>query len=163
MEPKIINEALINNNMIQMDNVYDICKATIKIKIETKTNRIGSGCFLKFERNNKDFYCILTNQHIIQPNMVQNKEEILIKYDNEKKYFNIKLDKTERIIECFQDNDSVQIDVTLIEIIEKDNIDDSFFLYPNIDYNDNKDQLINKDIQVLQYPGGKNNLWLKGK
>ena len=78
--------------------------------------------------------------------MVQNKEEILIKYDNEKKYFNIKLDKTERIIECFQDNDSVQIDVTLIEIIEKDNIDDSFFLYPNMDYNDNKEQLINKDI-----------------
>ena len=55
MEHKIINEALINNNMIKMDNVYDICKATIKIKIETKTNRIGSGCFLKFEKITKIF------------------------------------------------------------------------------------------------------------
>jgi hypothetical protein len=89
MKSVIDNEMLINNNMIPMDNVYDICKATIKIII--KNNRIGSGFFLKFERNNKNFYCIMTNQHVIKPNMVKNKEEIVIIYENEKKIFNYKI------------------------------------------------------------------------
>ena len=153
MKSEILNEALINNNMIPMDNVYDICKATIKIELKNFIK--ASGFFLKFERNNKNFYCIMTNQHVIEPNMVRNKEEILIIYENEKKNFTIKLDKKERIIECFDDNDSFQIDVTIIEIIEKDNIDDSYFLSPNLDYNEINKSLINKDIQILQYPRGK--------
>ena len=44
MEPEINNEVLINNNMMPMGNVCDICKGAIKI--EMKNNRIGSGCFL---------------------------------------------------------------------------------------------------------------------
>ena len=153
MEPEIINEVFINNNMIQMDKDYDICKATIKIVINS--SKFGSGCFLKFKRNGKSFYCILTNQHVIEPCLVNNKDEITIRDDNEKKDFTIKLDKKERIIECFKDNDALKIDATLIEIIEKDNIDDSYFLFPNMDYIDNKKLLINQDIVVSQYPKGK--------
>ena len=153
MKSEIVNEALINNNMIPMDNVYDICKATIKIELKNFVK--ASGFFLKFERNNKDFYCIMTNQHVIKPDIIRNKEEILIIYENEKKNFTIKLDKKERIIECFDDNDSLQIDATIIEIIEKDNIDDSYFLSPNLDYIEINKSLINKDIQILQYPRGK--------
>ena len=36
MESKIINEVLINNNLIPMKNVYDICKATIKILLKNR-------------------------------------------------------------------------------------------------------------------------------
>ena len=57
-----------------------------------------------------------------------------------------KLDKNERIIECF--NDSINIDVTIIEIIEKDNIDDSYFLLLNLDYNIENESFINKEIQI---------------
>ena len=78
MKYEIVNEALINNNMIPMDNVYDICKATIKIELKNFVK--ASGFFLKFERNNKDFYCIMTNQHVIKPDIIRNKEEILIIY-----------------------------------------------------------------------------------
>jgi len=161
MKSEIVNEVLINNNMIPVDNVYDICKATIKIVL--KNNKIGSGFFLKFERNNKDFYCIMTNQHVIESNIVRKKEEIVIIYENEKKNFTIKLDKKERIIECFNDEDSVQIDAIIIEIIRKDNIDDSYFLSPNLDYNEKKESFINKDIQILQYPCGKNLSLAMGK
>ena len=161
MKSEIVNEVLINNNMIPMDNVYDICKATIKIIL--KNNRIGSGFFLKFERNNKNFYCIMTNQHVIESNIVRKKEEIVIIYENEKKNITIKLDKKERIIECFNDEDSVQIDAIIIEIIEKDNIDDSYFLSPNLDYYEKYESFINKDIQVLQYPCGKNLSLAMGK
>ena len=132
-----------------MDNLYDICKATIKIMIK---NRIGSGFFIKIERNNKILYCIMTNQHIIDSNMIKNKDELIIIYENEKKYLRIKLDKKERIIECF--DDSFKIDVVIIEIIKKDNIDDSYFLLPNLDIK-TSESIINKEIQVLQYFGGK--------
>ena len=64
-----------------------------------------------------------------------------------------KLDKNERIIECF--NDSINIDVTIIEIIEKDNIDDSYFLLLNLDYNIENESFINKEIQASQYFGRK--------
>ena len=57
-----------------------------------------------------------------------------------------KLDKNERIIECF--NDSINIDITIIEIIEKDNIDDSYFLLLNLDYNIENESFINKEIQI---------------
>ena len=70
-----------------------------------------------------------------------------------KKNLNFKLDKNKRIIECF--NDSINIDVTIIEIIEKDNIDDSYFLLLNLDYNIENESFINKEIQVSQYFGGK--------
>jgi len=152
MEPEINNEVLIKNNIMSMKNVYEACKGTIKIEMEN--NRIGSGCFLKFERNGKDFYCIITNQHVIKPCMVSNKEEIIIKYDNESKDFIIKLDKKERIIEYFKDNEAFKIDAIIIEILEKDDINDSFFLIPNLDYIDQNDLLINKEIQILQFPGG---------
>ena len=64
-----------------------------------------------------------------------------------------KLDKNKRIIECF--NDSINIDVTIIEIIEKDNIDDSYFLLLNLDYNIENESFINKEIQASQYFGRK--------
>ncbi len=84
----INNEALIQNNMIKMDNVYNVCKATIKLDLN---DGVGSGFFIKLERNNKEFYCIMTNEHIITKERINNKEEILINYDNEKKKFNNKI------------------------------------------------------------------------
>ena len=89
-EKSIIDEVFINNNMIKMDNVYNVCQATVKIKIDNI--RVASGFFIKLKRNNKEFYCIMTNQHVITPEIINNKKEILIKYDNEKKYLIIKLD-----------------------------------------------------------------------
>jgi len=57
--------------------------------------------------------------------MIVDGYEIIIKYDNESKELKIKLDKQERIILCLKK--ILKIDVTLIEIIPKDKIDDSYF------------------------------------
>ena len=44
-EDKNINdEVLINNNMIKMDNVYNLCKATIKLDL---SDGLASGFFIK--------------------------------------------------------------------------------------------------------------------
>ena len=69
MEDDIEDEILINNNMLPIDNIVDVYKGAIKIEINN-TDKKGSGCFLKFKRNGKIFYCIITNQHIIKPDMI---------------------------------------------------------------------------------------------
>ena len=116
-------------------------------------NGKASGFFIKFKRNNKPFYCIMTNQHVVTSELTNKGEKIIVKYDNEDKYINIELNQNERIIICLKD--ILNIDISIIEIIQKDNINDSYFLYPNTNYKNNTESLINQKIQILQYPGGK--------
>ena len=148
---EIINEALIHTNKIHIipnNNIQLISKGTIKIQTNTKT---ASGFFLKIKRNKKPFYCLLTNEHVITKDMANNKEIIKIMYDNETKELDLCLDINKRIIVCFKD--FLQLDITLVEIIKGDKIKDEFFLLPDI--NNNKFQnLIKKNLEIVQYPGG---------
>jgi hypothetical protein len=148
-QPQYINEVLFqNNDIIQINNQYHIAKRTVKIELD---NSKASGFFLKFERNNRPFYCLMTNQHVIQSRFVEEKKKIRIIYDNEDKYLDLILDREERIIICFKE--MLDADVTLVEIIPKDKIDNSYFLIPNMNYFhlDNKPQ----KIQLVQFPSGK--------
>ena len=91
----------------------------------------------------------MTNQHVVSDDIVKNEKKILIKYENEKKMLEIKLDEEERIIIYFKD--ILNIDVTIIEIIPKDQIDGSYFLFPKTNFCiSNQNQ-----IQVVQYPSGR--------
>ena len=146
------------NKIIDIQKAYNIAKCTVKIEINIDNNIFnGSGFFLKFERNNKIFYCLMTNQHVITPNFIKKKIEILIKYKNENHSFYLKLDEEERIIICFKQ--LINLDVTLIEIIPKDKIDDSYFLTPSI----NPQFDWNKKIQIVQFPRGNNLSFSEGK
>ena len=124
-------------------------------------NGKASGFFIKFKRNNKPFYCIMTNQHVVTSELTNKGEKIIVKYDNEDKYINIELNQNERIIICLKD--ILNIDISIIEIIQKDNKNDSYFLYPNTNYKNNTENLINQKIQILQYPGGKSLSISEGK
>ena len=88
----------------------------------------------------------------------ENIKYIKIKYDNEKKELSFELNKSERIILDFQESN---IDIAIIEIIPKDKIDDSFFLSPF--YNFNEDNIKDIDIQVIQYPNGGEISFSEGK
>ena len=79
------------------------------------------------------------------------KNSIDIYYDSQSKYKNIKLNPEERIIKDFKDN---KIDATVVEIISKDDISKDYFLLPQIDYMGNYNQLINKEISIIQYQRG---------
>ena len=151
MFEQCINQAIISKNkIIDLNKPYKIAKCTVKIEINIDDNIIkGSGFFLKFERNNKIFYCLLTNQHVITSDFIKEKKEIQIKYENETKQFTLKLDEEERIIISFEE--VLNLDVTVIEIIPKDKISDCYFLTPNM--NTQFDSEIK--IQVLQYPCGR--------
>lgn len=145
-----INQALfVKNKIIEIQKAFNIAKCTVKIEINNNNNiSIGSGFFLKFERNNKMFYCLMTNQHVITSGFIKEKKEILIKYENDNHFLYLKLDEEERIIICFKK--VLNLDVTMIEIIPKDKVKDKYFLTPNI--NPQFDSEIK--IQAVQFPLG---------
>ena len=93
----------------------------------------------------------MTNEHVVTKSMIENENTIKVYYDNEKKKIEIKLNPNERIIEIFT---YLDIDLSVVEILFKDGISTQFFLLPSIDYKNNYDELINENIDIIQYPNG---------
>ena len=149
-EIEIKDELKLNNPIDDISNIMKVAKGTVKIELDNDKG-VASGFFLKLERNNKEFYCLMTNAHVITKEMITNQEKIKIKYDNETKEINLELNEKERIIFCFM---AFGIDITIIEIIPKDGIKDkTYFLNPNTD--NNYEEFIGKNIQIIQFPDGK--------
>ena len=158
-ETTIINEVYIrNNSIIKIDNIYTISKSTLLIKYE---NIVGTGFFIKFMKiNNKSLYFLMTNEHVITSKMIENEKSIDIIYENKTKKFTIKLKKDERIIKTFID---MNIDATIVEILPKDKIKEDYFLTPYDEEDYDYENLINKEIQIVQFPKGGNLSLSKGK
>ena len=93
----------------------------------------------------------MTNEHVITKEMIKQKITIDIYYDSQSKYRKIELNPEERLIKKFTD---IQISVTLIEIISKDNISKNYFSSPLIDHVDNHNQSRNKKTSTTQHPRG---------
>ena len=149
-EIEIKDELKLNNPIDDISNIMKVAKGTVKIELDNDKG-VASGFFLKLERNNKEFYCLMTNAHVITKKMITNQEKIKIKYDNETKEINLELNEKERIIFCFMESG---IDITIIEIIPKDGIKDkTYFLNPKTD--NNYEEFIGKNIQIIQFPDGK--------
>jgi hypothetical protein len=62
------------------------------------------------------------------------------------------LDQEDRLIKYFED--SLQIDVTVVQILDKDNIGNNYFLEPDDNYKKGYQQFIGKKINVAQFPLG---------
>ena len=161
MEENIKDEAKFSQNeIIDIRNISNVATGTVKIESNNDQGQtLGSGVFLKIERNNKPFNFLMTNHHIITKDMIEQGETITIFYDNEKSKLSLELNKKERIIQTYND---FQIDVTIVEIIPKDKIENKFFL--NVDLDDYR-SITEKDIpiQVIQYPNGENLSYSNGK
>jgi hypothetical protein len=111
---------------------YNICK-------------FGSGFFIKLKFNDKQKYFLMTCEHIINNKMINKNETIKIIYDCGRKFNKIKLDRKERIIQDFK---FLNIDATLIEIIEKDIIKGEYFFSP---YMDDVNECKDKKISIASY------------
>ena len=137
------NEVETGNPMNEVDiDLNRVLPSVCKVKVK---NLNGTGFFIKLYQNYKELFCFLTNEHVIKKEFIQSNETIYIYYDYENKYNKIKLNQSERFIKCNED-----LDVTIIEIIKSDNVEDKYFLIPNLDNN-----FVNQEIYVAQYPGGK--------
>ena len=146
----IKDEIKLDNPIDPIDKTMKVAKGTVKIELSNDKG-LASGFFLQLKRNNKNFYCLMTNAHVVNEDMIKNKEKIKIKYDIEEKELNLELNEEERIIiNCYE---GFGYDISIIEIIPKDEIKDkTYFLEPNTDDYNN---FIEKEIQIIQFPEGK--------
>ena len=144
------NEVLINNSSINIipSSIPTIFKSLCKIEYG---NSISSGFLIKLFKRTKDFFCLMTNEHVITKEMIKQRRTITLCYDNEAKIKEIDLFPDERFIKDFTD---INMDIVVIEIIPKDEISKDYFLIPPIDYMYNYHLLKNKEIIILQYPYG---------
>ena len=137
-----------SNSMSKSDipqNLSSVSKSICQIDIP---NKISYGFFVKFFKNDKDFYCLLTDSDIITKEMIEKKEYINFFYDGDSKIKKICLNTDERYIKDFRD---IGINSTIIEILPSDEIEKDYFLLPMI--NEYKD-LKNEKIELIQYPKG---------
>ena len=105
---------------------------------------------MKFYIGQEIFYCLISNEHVITNDIINNQNNIYLSND----YgftINILLDINKRYIKTFRD---FNLDITVVEIIEEDNIPKIFFLSPENEEKIN-DRLINREIYIPQYPEGK--------
>jgi len=115
-------------------------------KIET-SEKEGTGFLLKINKNEKDYFYLVSNEHVISKKNIKREETINITYKRTKK-IKITLDKEKRYIKDFTD---MKIDATIVEILKTDQIKEKYFLEPDPDYLYYFSELKNKDIWVAQF------------
>ena len=140
-----IKEEIQNSSLIQANILFKLFSATCQI-ITSRGN--GSGFFLKLKYY--PLYCLLSNEHIITTKITSSKEEIKILYDNKEKNIIIKLNEKKFINEYSH----IGIELTIVEILDSDNISKDYFIPFNYEIND-LNKYINKQIWVFQYPSEK--------
>ena len=124
----------------------ELSKEICRIVIETQKGRqIGTGFILAFPIDLEWFYCLVTNDHVINNESIIENQIIYITYE-EYKTASIKLDKNKRYIKSFIDK---ELDITVIEILDEDNINKKYYLYPELNIPINN-ELINKEICIPQ-------------
>ena len=146
-----INEVIGKDSPLVKFPPLPILKSSKSICKIVTPNTIASGFLIKLFKNEEDFFCLMTNEHAITKDLIDKKINISIYYDNESIVKEIQLNPSERLIKEFKE---INIDATVVEILSKDNIEKNYFLLPLIDYVDNFDMLLNKEITIIQYPLG---------
>ena len=129
--------------------IAKVSKAMCKIETNKK---ISSGFLIKLFKGEKEFFCLMTNEHTITKEMIAKRSSFNFYYDSSDfQSKTIDLNPQERYIKYFT---NINIDVSIIEILPKDNIPKYYFLSANIVYMYNFDKLINQEIAILHYPKG---------
>ena len=81
------------NDKVIQKNIFKVTRSICKINTNT-TN--GTGFLIKFIKGEKDFFCLISSEHLIKKSIIQNKETISLYYDNETQKKEIILDENER-------------------------------------------------------------------
>ena len=151
IDKKIKNQCIVDNTKFKKPDPYilNVSKSICKIEIETSSGKIrGSGFLLKFYIDQELFYYLVSNEHVLTKAMSNNNNIIIFRYDAEFRSAKIKLDKKERYIKSFKD---IDLDITFVEILDKDGISKDYFLSHESVQEDNRMRLIDRNIYIPQY------------
>ncbi len=83
-----VGDSRYNQGLIQGSQLITIPKSIMALKsickIKTST-QMSSGFLLKLFKKEEDFFCLITNEHVITKEMISNKDKIEFYYDDENK------------------------------------------------------------------------------
>ena len=132
-----------------------LCEITVQSDNKIKK---GKGFFITIEKNTTFTY-LITSSNLVPRIMIDLKKSIRIKTNNGN-YYNIKLDNKQRILKCLD----YEADITAVEILDSDNIiNDIESLSCDLDCFENNENLINKDIFILENYDDEKSYHLNGK
>ena len=139
-----INKTTKPANIKQTTKILEQMKNCIcKIYMSGKEN--GTGFFTRFSYNNQNFLFLITNYHIINEDYMDSNNSIKISLNDEQEIKMLPLNDG-RIIYF-----SKQYDATIIEIKEKDNIDNYLEIEDNLFIKNSQLYYEKKSIYILQY------------
>ena len=132
---EIINEGYTTDKSMKRINKFItyVSNSICKLNINDEDNEgigMGTGFLIKIKNNinNKTNYkyFLITCEHVIKREYIESENtEIEINYHSRAIKLKINLDKYERMIRTYEDI----IDITLIEILKEDDINENYFLF----------------------------------
>ena len=147
-EEKYINDSPTPVSITGMEEILgQMKKCVCKIKIG---NKDGTGFFAKIPYQLKYKNVLITNNHILKKDDLKIGNIIKISINNEKEYKKINIDEKRLIL-----TDDKK-DVTIIEIKEKDNINNFIEVDERYNQENIDDRYRNESLYVLNYPKGEN-------
>jgi len=145
VQKKRRNEGKIKGSKLEpVTQFLDVFDSVCKIETSEKE---GTGFLLKINKDENNYFYLVSNEHVISKKNIKREETINITYKRTKK-IKITLDKEKRYIKDFTD---MKIDATIVEILKTDQIKEKYFLEPDPDYLYYFSELKNKDIWVAQF------------
>ena len=159
MESKVNKEEIIKevdtSGFILPESLTDKIYNSIA-RIQIYENNIGTGFFMKMPINKKIKNFLFTCNHIINEESINKKIKINIFYGKIGKETKkeIKLDIKERYIRTFANlfNEEEDIDITFIEILDKDNIPEDKYLLADLNYKYGYENYKEKNFILAGYP-----------
>ena len=133
-----------------LENLIPKIKTNI-CKIKCSGGGFGTGFFCNIPYKwQLTLKVLITNNHILKEKDLLGNKIIKFSINNEKKQYKILLDESRKIYS------NENYDITIIELKEKDKIDENYFFDIDNDiFNENsKEIFIKKDIILLHYPKG---------
>jgi hypothetical protein len=116
----LINEVHVKNSRLEpIDFFLKACNSVCKILI-CDTKEVGSGFFLKVEKKNQTFYCLISCEHVLRSKYIKAKKTIIVYFENQDKNIKIVLDGSKRFIREYT---YMNIDATVVEIKPQDHLD----------------------------------------
>jgi V8-like Glu-specific endopeptidase len=125
------------------------------VKIKMRNGEQGTGFFMKIKIKLNQVNFLLTCNHVIKQTNIDSKETIDIFYGKIREEINkkIKLDINDRLILTYVP----PIDITLIEIINSDDIPDDKYLLPDYNYKNGFNYYKDKSFYMAGYPRDERN------
>ena len=153
-EGKLVPQLLIEgaDPVIIPEEIADVLSNSIvriEYAIDSLNNNISTGFFIKLKIKEKSYHFLFTCEHSIREKEIQSEIIIFLYFGKARKesLLKMRLDQKERFIKAYKD-----LDVTIIQILPKDNISEDKFLLPDFNYINGASDYIDKQIYIGGYP-----------